>query len=152
MSEATTTRDILVDLPDYPAGEVEFNLLTNFAAAGTEGFPRKVYTLTLSGTGAGTQALPVPSSDSWLWMVTLPDGLRYSATLASGADLQLTTWLVSALSTETAASLVDQFAALVGSDDIEIQDPAAGLILQDTNTVRYRVTVNTSGALVVTAL
>lgn len=34
-SLATYTRDIVVDLPDFPAGEVKFWLATTFAAAMT---------------------------------------------------------------------------------------------------------------------
>jgi hypothetical protein len=38
------------------------------------------------------------------------------------------------------------------SQDIEITTATTGIIIRDTNGVRYRITVNTSGALVVTSL
>lgn len=111
-SEATYTRNVLVDLPDRAAEVVTFHLLSYFAAAGNEGFPQKTYTLTLDENGTGTQALPVPDNTgdvSWLWKITTPDGNGYKATLAYGSDIQLTAWLASALSSETAASIADQF-------------------------------------------
>lgn len=55
-----------------------------------------------------------------------------------------------ALGKGTTAQAADQVA--VGERDVEIQDAARGVILRDTNGVRYRITVSTAGALVVTAL
>ena len=132
-SNATSNRNILVNIPDYPTSQVKFRLLTEYAAAGDEGFPQLEYVLTLSG-GAGTQVLPVPSSDAWAWRVTLPDGNIHgddgTLTLAAGADLQLNTWLVSAQSTETAASLADYFQPLdAGLTDI------SGLAVTDVNII-----------------
>lgn len=55
-----------------------------------------------------------------------------------------------ALGKDTQTQATNQVA--VGERDVEIQDAARGVILRDTNGVRYRVTVSTAGALVVTAL
>lgn len=111
-SLATYTRDIVVDLPDFPAGEVQFWLATTFAAAGSEGFPIKEYTLTLDENGQGTQALPVPDNTgdaAWLWKIVLPDKSRYRATLAYGSALALTAWLAAEQATETPNDLLGQF-------------------------------------------
>ena len=55
-----------------------------------------------------------------------------------------------AIGNSTNTQAADQVA--VGSRDIEIQNASRGIILRDTNGTRYRITVDTSGALVVTAL
>lgn len=110
---ATYSRSVTVDLPDWASGTVTFNLLSFFAAAGTEGFPQKSYTLTLDGSGTGTQILPVPDNTgaaSWLWEIVTPDDVKYTATLAYDASaIQLTAWLAAALSSDTPNSLTDTF-------------------------------------------
>lgn len=111
-SLGTNTRNILVDFPDWAGGTVYFYLVSQFAASGNEGFPQKEYSLLLSGSGTGTQVLPVPDNTgdaSWLWRIKTPDNNNYAATLAYGSALQLTAWLASALSSETANSLADSF-------------------------------------------
>lgn len=121
-SAATYTRNIIVDFPDWAGATVYFYLRTYFAAAGSEGFPKKEYALTLDGTGQGTQALPVPDNTgdaAWAWKVKTPDSNNYGGddsplTLAYGADLQLTAWLAAAQSGETPASLPDFFVLKTG--------------------------------------
>lgn len=115
-SSATYTRSVVVDFPDWASSTVYFYLESNFAAAGNEGFPQKEYTLALDANGQGTQVLPVPDNTgdaSWLWRIKTPDtpdNNHYRATLAySASSIQLTAWLASALSTETANSIADQF-------------------------------------------
>jgi hypothetical protein len=123
MSNATLFRNILVDLPDFPAGHVEFILKTSLAAEGNEGFPKKTYTLTLNAQGSGTQALPVPTAGAWSWHIKTPDLKYWGTTLADGGDLQLTAWLVAAQTTETITSIADVYATI---DDLDTHEGLTG--------------------------
>lgn len=117
-SNATHTRTIAVDLPDYASQDVNFRLMSTVAIADSEVFPQKEYTLTLDGSGEGTIALPTPDNtgdDAWTWEITLPDKRATTATLAYAAGtLQLATWLAAAATTATASDLLNQYVQIGG--------------------------------------
>ena len=46
----------------------------------------------------------------------------------------------------------DDYVSPVNGNDIEITDATKGIIMRDANGVRYRLTISTTGALVVTPL
>lgn len=112
-SNATETRNVLVNMPDYPDSEISAYLLTYLSIEGNEVFPPKEYKDTLVD-GIGTLVLTVPSSGAWLYRFNLPTGDKPEATLGAGSDIQLSAVLSAALSTETANSLTDTFVLKTG--------------------------------------
>ena len=111
MTNATSTRNVTVDMPDFVASEtVTFTLVSFVAVAdNSEIFPGLIYTITLDGSGTGNIDLPTPDGDgtaSWAWAVKLPDNNVYDVTLAWAAGaVSLATLLAAAVSTTTPNSL-----------------------------------------------
>ena len=137
MTNATSTRNVTVDMPDFTSSEtVTFTLMSFVAIAdNSEIFPGKVYTITLDGSGTGNIDLPTPDGDgtaSWAWAVKLPDNNVYDVTLAWAAGaVSLATLLAAAVSTTTPNSLT----ALLASYVLKAGDTMTGaLAITDTTT------------------
>lgn len=98
MTNATITRTVTADFPDYPSVSVVFTLMSSIAIASPEIFPGLKYTMSLDADGLGSIALPVPDNTgtaAWLWQAVLPDGRDPYFTLAYDASsVTLATLLV----------------------------------------------------------
>jgi len=128
-SNATNTRTVTADLPDYVSQDVEFTLLSSVAISGVETFPLLTYTMSLDENGEGTIDLPTPDATgdaAWAWRIELPDGKRVQATLAyDAASLGLADWLAAELTTETPNSLETLLAAKQDKDTDATNDNLA---------------------------
>lgn len=121
-TNATYSRSVTVDLPDYASQTITFYLVSSIAiASNSETFPQKKYTLTLDANGTGTQVLPTPDNtgdNAWKWRVDLPDNKKPRFTLSYDASsISLGTLLTAEASTTTASeltALLQQYLPLAG--------------------------------------
>lgn len=154
-TNATYATSIAVDLPDYPAATVTFTNTAFFVSGNSEVLPGKQYSLTLDGSGQGTQTLPCPDNTGDLainWRINLPSKESGTYAIAYDAATQQLATILAAQSTTTNPDVITALLANVPTADDAAWVSAAATAVPDGADVASTDDLATTQAAAIAAL